>query len=123
VSPLANAIHAVLRSRVPTTGDPRIAYGDLIAAIRDGGFSDMSLASGEGNNTLRKALEEIVDECRSRSLPCLVALIVQSDRGRLGYPGGGYFSYVHPDVKDKEVRLVLWAREVEAVKKTTYPED
>ena len=122
MSPLATTVYDVLRSRVPTADEPRIAYSDLVAAVRGAGIQDVTLSSGEGSNAMKKALEEIVEACRARSLPCIVSLIVQSDRGRLGYPGGGYFAYVYPDVKDKEIRLVLWAKEVEAVKVTTYPE-
>lgn len=122
MSPCASAIYDILRVRVPTTGDPRIAYGDLNASLRQLGSRSVALASGEGIFELRKTLEEIVEACRARQLPCIIALIVQQTCGQLGYPGGGYYSYVHPDAKSKEEKLVLWGRELEAVKRTTYPE-
>jgi hypothetical protein len=47
----------------------------------------------------------------------LPAIVVKEEDGRLTYPGSGYYPVAHPGVDDEEELLVLWGRELEAVRR------
>lgn len=121
MSPFANAIYDVLRSRVPAVGDVRISYTELFGTLPPE-FASVRLDSPDGIRRMSEALAEIVQGCRAIGLPCIAGLIVQNMKGKLEYPGKGYYPVAHPTAKSKEEQLALWGHEVELVKKTTYPD-
>jgi hypothetical protein len=121
VSPLAATIYAVLRTLAPCRGDPRLSYADLLSRLPDR-FSHLDLEDPAHRDQISQALGEIVLACRARGLPALPALVVRLVEGELEYPGVGYHGLAHPEAADEIERLAAWGRELEAVKRTTYPE-
>ena len=113
MSPLADAVYALLRGRVPGTA-ARITYDDLATQLPPA-FSDVQAYDVR----LWQALGEIVEECRRRHLPALSAIVV---RGDTGTPGHGYFEAAHPDIVGDDVQeAIAWGNEVTPVMRTTYP--
>jgi hypothetical protein len=122
MSALTLACYAVLRLLVPTRGDGRLSYTDLVNQLPDP-FCHLDMANIQDRNALSAALGEIVQACRDHqpSLPPLPAIVVRLVKGELEYPGGGYFEVAHPDVEDELERLTLWGQDAEAVQQTHYP--
>ncbi len=123
MSPLALACYAVLRLLVPTAGNPRLSYTDLISRLPTE-FQYLDMQNPHHRNVLSAALGEIVEACRRHNppLPPLPAIVVRLEDGQLTTPGGGYYEAAHPTVRDELQRLVLWGQDFEAVGRTTYPE-
>ena len=121
MSPLAFAIYTVLRTLVPCPRNPCISYSDLLSRLPDE-FKSFNLENPAKRNELSEALGEIVIACRAQDLPALPALVVQLEEVGLGYPGPGYYGIAHHEVSGELEQLAAWGRELEAVKRTTYPE-
>jgi hypothetical protein len=115
VSPLAEAIYALLRSR-RSLSDPRVTYGALAEALRDASeeFEHIYPRSRE----LFAALGEIGKECRRLKLPPLPALVVRADSRR---PGAAYFTGKCAERSYRGELVAQWRMDLEAVKQTTYP--
>lgn len=121
MSPLALAIYAVLRTLVPSRGDSRVSYSDLLSRLPEQ-LAHLDLEDPAHRNDLSEALGEIVLACRAAGLPALSALVVRLDGGELGYPGPGYYGLAHPEAAGELEQLAAWGRELEAAKGATYPE-
>ncbi len=115
MSPLAEAVYEILRARV-SQPDPRITYKELAAQLREVAeeFADIHHRSRE----LYAALNEIGRECRRLKLPSLPALVVRADTGR---PGQAFFEGACSGVVYRGEKVSAWRRELEAVKRVTYP--
>jgi len=115
MSPLAEAIYAILR-RQASTPEPRITYAKLAEELRDSSedFSTIYHRSQQ----LYAALNEIGKECRRLRLPCLAALVVRADTRR---PGAAYYSGMSSGMVYKGEQVAAWRQELEAVKKARYP--
>jgi hypothetical protein len=112
MSPLAEAVYTILRSRVKRV-DPRITYAELAAELRD--QSDDFEFISHRSQALYAALTEVGAECRRLKLPLLPALVVRADTRRPGdayYGGTGVF---------KGEQVAAWRREVEGVRQAIYP--
>jgi hypothetical protein len=110
VSPLAEAVYAILRLRLPSP-DPRISYAELAAQLRDASeeFEFISHRSRE----LYAALAEVGQACRLLELPPLPALVVRADTRRPGDAYGG-----GPCTGE---RAAAWREDLEAVKRASFP--
>jgi hypothetical protein len=115
MSPLAEAVYAILRSRT-SRPESRITYAELAAQLRDA--SDDFEYITHRSRQLYAALWEVGDECRRLGLPSLPALVVRADTGR---PGDAYYEGKASGSPFKGEKVAAWRREVEAVQKTTYP--
>ncbi len=115
MSPMAKAIFEILRQRT-SQDDPRITYKELAAALRD--FSEEFEFAHHRNPQLYLALGEIGRECRRLRLPPLPALVVRSDTRR---PGDAYFAGKCSGTLYKDDKVKAWRRDLEAVKRATYP--
>jgi hypothetical protein len=115
VSPLAEAIYAILRSR-HSLSDPRVTYGALAEKLRDTSeeFEHIYPRSRE----LFAALGEIGKECRRLKLPPLPALVVRADSRR---PGAAYFIGKCAGTRYRGELVAQWRMDLDAVKRTTYP--
>jgi hypothetical protein len=115
MSPLAEAVYAILRAR-PGSSDPRISYAQLARQLRETyqAFEHISHRSRE----LYVALGEVADECRRLGLPSLAALVVRADSRR---PGDAYFQGMGPDLQSRAEKIDAWRQELEAVQVSTYP--
>ncbi len=117
MTPLAIAIFSVLRTRVPTLGDPRISYSDLVDQL-PADFNELNVRDQDNRDELSSALGEIVSACRARGLPALSAIVV-SHGSRV--PGEGYYAEAYADENSREEKIALWGREFEAVRLQSYP--
>lgn len=115
MSPLADAIYAILRSRV-SDADPRITYAELAEQLRDCGEDFEHIH--HRNRELYAALTEVGQECRRRRLPPLPALVVRADTGR---PGAAYYASKRSRLLYHGERVAAWRRDLEAVKRARYP--
>jgi hypothetical protein len=115
MSPLAEAVYEILRLR-GSQPDPRITYKELAAQLRDRAeaFADIHHRSQQ----LYAALGEVGRECRRLELPLLPALVVRADSGR---PGQAYFEGTCSGTVYPGEKVSAWLRELEAVKRATYP--
>jgi hypothetical protein len=115
VSPLAEAVYAVLRLR-PALPEPRITYAELARQLRDRSeaFATVSHRSRE----LYAALDEIGRECRRLRLPPLPALVVRADTKR---PGDAYRGGPSPAGLTRGQWVAVWRADFEAVKAASYP--
>jgi hypothetical protein len=115
MSPLGEAVYEVLRSRAAWP-EPRITYAELAGHLREAceEFEDVTHRSQQ----LYAALGEVGEQCRRLGLPCLAALVVRADTKR---PGGAYFEGPCFGTLYKGEQMAAWRREVEAVRRTTYP--
>lgn len=66
------------------------------------------------------ALGRIVEACRNEDLPALSCLVVHTSGDRM--PGDGYFNAAHGGLDNPDERLVAWANECEAARRTRYPQ-
>ena len=100
MSPLAHAIYKQLlrRARSP---EPSITYAELA-----GGLGARSLHPRSPR--LHRALGELANACRHRSLPCLPALVWRADTRR---PSDGYYKVAHPRAHTGAARVAAWERE------------
>lgn len=113
MSPLAEAIYDVLRSR-PALADPRISYSELAARVRE--QHDDIEGAHHRDRRLYAALGEVHGECVRLGLPSLAALVVRADSRR---PGEAYFQGMASPYRGE--RVEAWRRELEAVKRAEYP--
>lgn len=118
MSPLATAIYAILRNRVPARWqDAMITYGDLCIALTPHGYS-----VGPRSHRLWDALGEIVVWCRTETPPLepLPAIVVRKDWSA---PGMAYYSIAHPRIAmdDTPQQMIAWGRAAQAVCITRYP--
>jgi hypothetical protein len=115
VSPLAEAVYALLRLRTAQP-DPRLTYSQLSEQLRETAeeFAYVNRRSRE----LYAALAEVGAECRRLRLPPLPALVVRADTRR---PGAAYFEGGCSGLVYRGDEIAAWREEVEAVKRTTYP--
>ncbi len=111
MSPLADAIYEILRCRA-SEPEPRITYARLAEELRD--LSDEFEMIYHRSQQLYLALNEVGKECRRLRLPCLAALVVRADTGR---PGAAYYS----GKGFKGEQVAAWRRDLDAVKKASYP--
>jgi hypothetical protein len=113
MSPLAEAVYSILRSR-PGLPDPRITYAELALQLRTSAelFEHITHRSRE----LYAALSEVGEECARLELPCLAALVVRADSRR---PGDAYFQGM--PFRFPGERYEAWRQELEAVNRTEYP--
>jgi hypothetical protein len=113
MTPLANAVYAVLRTRTPSRA-PEISYTDLVARL-----PSPYNALDPDSELLATALGDIVRECRAKKLAALSAIVV---RARERIPGPGYYPVAHPnEAGDVPRAMIAWAGELAAVKATSYP--
>jgi hypothetical protein len=116
LSPLAQAIYAILQPRVPSW-TPEIAYEDLVARLPPlpPPYDDIDVRDPR----LSDALGEIVVACRAKKLPALPAIVVRKDTRM---PGIGYYPVAHPAAAGDRVQEALaWGNETLVVKKTPFP--
>lgn len=113
MSPLAAAIYAVLRGRVPARR-PELSYTDLVGLL-PAPWNSLDPDS----DLLARALGELVAGCRAEGLPAISAMVV---RHRERVPGPGYYPMAHPaEASDTPKAMIAWANELEQVRKTKYP--
>jgi hypothetical protein len=115
LSPLAEAVYEILRSRTGSA-DPRITYGELAEALREA--SEDFLHITHRSQSLYAALGEVGNLCRELGFPLLPALVVRADSRR---PGEAYFVGTCAGLVYKGEKVDAWRRELEAVKRMTYP--
>ncbi|WP_157907106.1 hypothetical protein [Sorangium cellulosum] len=115
MSPLAQAIHAVLRKLVPHQRAD-ISYTDLVAKLPQP-YNTLPADSP----ILSAALGELVTGCRNHSpaLPAISALVVHHFPPRV--PGPGYYTQAHPAAVDDAHAMLEWYQEITAARRTTYP--
>lgn len=115
MSPLAVAVYEILRLRVGRP-EPRISYCELGARLRDRSteFDHIFHRSPE----LYAALREVGRECRRLHLPPLPALVVRADTRR---PGDAYYSGKGSGYIARANQIAAWRRDLESVKRSTYP--
>jgi hypothetical protein len=113
MSPLAEAVYAILRLRVKAA-EPRITYGALAEQLRESReeFANIYPRSQQ----LFACLWEVGRECRRLRLPALPALVVRADTKR---PGDAYFEGSRQIYRGE--RIAAWKKELEAVKEAKYP--
>jgi hypothetical protein len=115
MSPLAEAIYLILRSRT-FLSEPRITYKDLAAELRD---SDPAFEHvHHRHQQLYVALGEVGAECRRLRLPPLPALVVRADTKR---PGAAYYTARIAGRPYRGEQIRAWRQDLEAVKGTRYP--
>jgi hypothetical protein len=112
MSPLARAVYAALRTRVPSPR-PELTYAALCDLLDDR-FADI----GPQTRRLWAAVGEVGHACRRNNLPALAAIVVSS---RTGTPGAAYYADAHPETDDPVLAHLAWAQEVQRVRQTTYP--
>jgi hypothetical protein len=115
MSPLAEAVYDVLRSR-PGRADPRITYAELARSLREA--SDTFAHVTHRSRELYAALGEVADACRRLGLPCLAALVVRADSRR---PGEAYFQGTSGEGLHRGEKVAAWRQELEAVGRAVYP--
>ena len=115
MSPLAEAVYAILRGRAPLA-DPRITYAELARRLRDA--SDDFDTITHRSQQLYAALCEVGDECRRLRLPLLPALVVRADTRR---PGDAYYEGACGGAVYKGEKVAAWRSELEAVRTADYP--
>jgi hypothetical protein len=115
MSPLAEAVYEILRSR-PGQTDPRITYAELARELRQ--MSEDHEHITHRSRELYAALCEVADECRRLDLPSLAALVVRADSRR---PGDAYYQGMSPELRYRGVQIEAWRQELEAVKQAVYP--
>jgi hypothetical protein len=115
VSPLAEAIYEILRLRVALP-EPRVTYKELAEQLRDASEEFESIYPR--SRQLYAALAEVGRECRRLRLPPLPALVVRSDTKR---PGAAYYEGRCSGVVPRGEGVEAWRRDLEAVKRATYP--
>jgi hypothetical protein len=115
MSPMAEAIYEILRRRIGRD-DPRITYKELAAALRD--CDEAFEYAHYRNPQLYTALGEIGRECRRARLPPMPALVVRADTRR---PGDAYYAAKSSGIVYKGDSVIAWRRDLEAVKRATYP--
>jgi hypothetical protein len=117
VSPLAEATYTILRQRLRLApADPRITYAELAKQLRDSCEDFESV--NHRSRSLYAALGEVGEACRLLGRPPLPALVVLAGSGR---PGAAYYAARFPGIVYKGERVAAWRRDLEAVKRTTYP--
>jgi hypothetical protein len=115
MSPLAEAIYAILRSRT-FLDEPRITYKALASELRD---CDPSFEHvHHRNQELYLALGEVGKECRRLKLPPLPALVVRADTKR---PGAAYYGGKRSGGSYRGEQISAWRRDLEAVKRASFP--
>ena len=115
MSPLAEAVYEILRLRVAQP-EPRITYAGLARQLRD--RAEEFEYVHHRNRELYTALTEVGKECRRLKLPPLPALVVRADSGR---PGAAYYEGECTGIVHRDEQVAAWERDLEAVKRTTYP--
>jgi hypothetical protein len=115
MSPLAEAVYDILRLRTPLP-EPRISYADLAARLRQ--RSKAFAGINHRSRQLYAALWEIGDECRRLGLPPLPALVVRADTRR---PGEAYFEGATARTAHPAAKIAAWWRDLDGVRRTTYP--
>jgi hypothetical protein len=115
MSPLAHAVYEILRVRT-SRPEPRITYAELAEQLRE--ISEEFADIHHRNRQLYVALGEVGAECRRRGLPSLPALVVRADTKR---PGAAYYEGADSRSLYRGEKVAAWRRELEAVKRTTYP--
>jgi hypothetical protein len=115
MSPLAKAIYTLLRQRT-SLPDPRVTYAELTELLRE--HSEEFAEVHHRNRQLYAALWEVGDECRRLGVPLLPALVVRSDTRR---PGEAYFAGSAAGRGYRGERIAAWRKELEAVRRTSYP--
>ena len=108
-------MYRILRRRL-ARADPRITYGELAEQLRDA--SEAFAAIYPRSRELYAALGEVGRKCRRLGLPPLPALVVRADTRR---PGAAYYAARSPGVVYKGERVAAWRKDLEAVKRATYP--
>jgi hypothetical protein len=115
MSPLAEAVYAVLRVRA-SQPDPRITYAELAELLREK-FEEFAAVYAR-SRPLYAALGEVGAECRRLRLPPLPALVVRADTRR---PGAAYFEGSCSGTVYHGEKVAAWRRDLEAVQRATYP--
>ncbi len=115
MTPLAGAVYEILRRRT-SLPDPRITYAALAAELRDG-WAELFYITHRSRE-LYAALGEVGRECRRLRWPPLPALVVRADTGR---PGAAYYTGKCTGVVHRGDAVAGWRRDLEAVRKATYP--
>jgi hypothetical protein len=110
---LAHTVYRILRQRIGQA-DPRITYAELARKLRSASaaFEHLTHRSRE----LYAALCEVGDLCNQRDLPPLPALVVRADTRR---PGDAYYEGMASAYRGE--RIAAWQRDLEAVRRSTYP--
>jgi hypothetical protein len=108
-------MYEILRSRT-TRDEPRITYAELAARLRDESeeFEHIYHRSPE----LYAALREVGRECHRLRLPPLPALVVRADTRR---PGDAYYAGKCTGYIARANQIAAWRRDLENVKRSTYP--
>jgi hypothetical protein len=115
MSPLAEAVYAILRMRAAQP-EPRITYAELAEDLRDS--SEEFEAIYARSRPLYAALGEVGAECRRLKLPPLPALVVRADTRR---PGAASFEGKCSGTVYRGEKVAAWRRDLEAVQRATYP--
>jgi hypothetical protein len=115
MSPLAEAVYGILRSRTSLV-DPRLSYAELAEQLRT--TSDEFEDIHHRSRPLYAALGEVGRECRRLRLPPLPALVVRADTRR---PGEAYYAGRCAGIVYRGDQVAAWRRDLEAVKGTVYP--
>ena len=115
MSSLADAVYEVLR-RQAALPEPRITYKRLAQQLQE--LSEEFETVNQRSQRLYAALCEVGDACRRLKLPSLPALVVRADTKR---PGDAYFAGSCGGSVYKGEKISAWRREVEAVRRATYP--
>lgn len=115
MSPLAEAIYDILR-RQASLVEPRLTYAELAERLRE--TSEEFFHIHHRSRPLYAALGEVGKECRRLRLPPLPALVVRADTGR---PGAAYFGGKCTGIIYRGEKISAWRKDVEAVKRATYP--
>lgn len=117
LSALAKAIYEILRTLVPDDLAD-ISYSDLVSRLGPMPPPNQDLEAHDVR--LDDALGELVHACRAQNLAAIAAMVVFKDDPRV--PGAGYYKTAHPqEARNNVLAMIAWARELEAVRKTTYP--
>ncbi|MCB9684663.1 MAG: hypothetical protein H6735_06485 [Alphaproteobacteria bacterium] len=122
MSPFANDVFAILRSRVPAPPQPgRLSYSDLVLALQ-GRNAARYRGLTPDSPALHAALGEVCTACNTNGLAPLSAIVVLFDNGRLTIPGVGYYEAAHPGIGDDYVaRMRAWLVDVQQAEATNYP--
>src|SRR5262249_159533 len=102
----------ILRRRL-TLDDPRISYAELARELRD--LSDDFETITHRSQQLYASLCEVGERCMELDLPPLPALVVRADTRRPADP------YYASGLAYRGQRIAAWRRDLEAVKRATYP--
>lgn len=115
MSPLADAVYAVLRRHVQQSRSPHpvLPYKGLCDRL-------VGFKVGPRSGALHAALGEIVLACRAARLGAIAAVVIN---GTTKIPGHGYFPVAHPAANSDADRAAAWSAEVRQVVKdaATYP--